>query len=128
MSRDERGEIHHWCSAGLNELVTFEWNNAIEISKVEVKCDTNVKKNIMMLKNTRENEAYTTKIPIELLKSLTLELKVRGQWKKAGEEVNNQKRLIKFDFDGQSIEGFRLNLKETYGADKIKLFEIRCYQ
>lgn len=127
MARDERGEIHHWCSNGLNAIVTFEWTSPITLSCVEVKCDTNVKKNIMMLKNTREDEAYTTQIPVELLKSMSLEVRSDGEWRKVCEHDNNQRRLIKLPFPSQTITGFRLTLKDTYGAKHIKLFEVRCY-
>lgn len=127
MSRDERGEIHHWKSDGLNSSVTFEWDEPVSLSAIEVKCDTNVKKNIMMLKNTRETEAYTTKIPVELLKSLNAELLIDGQWQLLQEIDDNQRRLIKFHFEQKSVNGFRLNLKETYGCPDIKLFEVRCY-
>lgn len=128
MSRDENGQIHHWCSQGLNAHVSFEWEQAIELSSVYVKCDSNVKKNIMMLKNTRENEAYTTRIPVELLKSLDLEVKINGRWEKIASHNDNQKRLIKLNFKRQLVGGFRLQLKETYGAEHIKLFEVRCYR
>lgn len=128
MARDERGEVHHWCSKGLGATVSFDWDTPIAISQIEVKCDTNVKKNIMMLKNTRENEAYTTQIPVELLKCLTLELNVDGVWNTICEKDDNQRRLIKFHFEEQKINGFRLTFKETYGAKNVKLFEVRCYQ
>ncbi|EWH09231.1 fumarate reductase/succinate dehydrogenase flavoprotein domain-containing protein [Catenovulum agarivorans DS-2] len=127
MSRDERGEVHHWKSDGLNASVTFEWDKPVAISAIEVKCDTNVKKNIMMLKNTRETEAYTTKIPVELLKSLNAELLINGQWQLLAEIEDNQRRLIKFNFEQTQVSGFRLNLLETYGCPDIKLFEVRCY-
>lgn len=128
VSRDENGEAHHWQSKGLNAEVVFEWNNPISFSSIELKCDTNVKKNIMMLKNTRENEAYTTKIPMELLKSLELFVLVGDEWVKKGSLDENQRRLIKFSFEKVKSKAFKLKLKETYGAQNIKLFEVRCYQ
>ncbi|TNJ42397.1 FAD-dependent oxidoreductase [Tamlana fucoidanivorans] len=125
--RDELGETHHWQSNGLNAEVVFEWHNPIALKSVEIKCDTNVKKNIMMLKNTRENQAYTTIIPPELLKSVSLELKIDGEWVDYGTQDNNQKRLIKFNFEQVEITAFRITCHETYGAKNVKLFEVRCY-
>ncbi|AWB65378.1 FAD-binding dehydrogenase [Saccharobesus litoralis] len=128
MSRDERGEVHHWQSNGLDASVTFEWDKPITLSSIEIKCDSNVKKNIMMLKNTRETEAYTTKIPVELLKALNVELKVGGKWLELASIDDNQRRLIKVNFATQAIDGFRINATETYGCEHVKLFEVRCYQ
>ena len=127
VSRDENGEVHHWQSDGLNSELTFEWNTPILLSSIEIKCDSNVKKNIMMLKNTRENDAYTTIIPPELLKSLSLDLKVNGKWRTYELKDDNQRRLIKFNFDSTQTTGFKITLKETYGAENAKLFEVRCY-
>lgn len=127
VSRDEFGEVHHWQSNGLNAELVFEWNTPISLSGIEIKCDTNVKKNIMMLKNTRETEAYTTIIPPELLKSLSLELKIDGQWIDYKTIHDNQRRLIKFQFDETKLTSFKLKFHETYGAEHVKLFEVRCY-
>lgn len=126
--RDENGEVHHWQSIGLPGELTFEWNEPINISKIELKCDTNVKKNIMMLKNTRENEAYTTIVPPELLKHLELFLQINGKWSKIDVLDNNQRRLIKFHFEPTQVSGFKLKMKETYGAKNVKLYEVRCYK
>ncbi|TXG34673.1 FAD-dependent oxidoreductase [Seonamhaeicola maritimus] len=127
VSRDENGKVHHWESDGLNAEVIFEWDKPITISEVEIKCDTNVKKNIMMLKNTRENEAYTTIIPPELLKSMSLQILINGEWEGYGKIEDNQRRLLKFNFDRVSTKGFKLILHETYGAENVKLFEVRAY-
>ncbi|WP_420400460.1 FAD-dependent oxidoreductase [Flagellimonas sp.] len=127
ISRDENGQVHHWQSDGLNAEVVFEWNDLVSFSCIELKCDTNVKKNIMMLKNPRENEAYTTKIPVELLKSLELFVLVDGKWVQKGSLDKNQRRLIKFNFKKIESTSFKLRLNETYGAKNIKLFEVRCY-
>lgn len=127
VSRDENGETHHWESDGFPAEVVFEWKESIKLSSIEIKCDTNVKKNIMMLKNTRETEAYTTKIPIELLKSAELYLLVEEQWIKYAVLEENQRRLIKFSFDQLEVKSFKLKLTECYGAKNAKLFEVRCY-
>jgi hypothetical protein len=128
VSRDENGKIHHWQSNGLSAEVIFEWDKPLHLSAVEMKCDTNVKKNIMMLKNTRENEAYTTIIPPELLKSLKLYLMINGNWVEYGVVNENQKRLIKFNFNTTKTTAFKIHITETYGVKNAKLFEVRCYE
>ena len=56
MSRDIDGEIHHWQSDGLPAEVQLEWEKPVSLSKLELKCDTNVHVNITMRKDERENE------------------------------------------------------------------------
>ncbi|UMB61696.1 FAD-dependent oxidoreductase [Lutibacter sp. A80] len=127
ISRDIDGGINHWKSDGLNAELQFEWLRPVTLSKVEIKCDTNLKKNIFMHKLSPENSRHTSKVPIELLKSMKVEGRVNGEWIKIGEIENNKKRLIKFNFNKIKTTAVRLKLKETYGAKDIKLFEVRCY-
>ncbi|WPR71351.1 FAD-dependent oxidoreductase [Flavobacterium sp. NG2] len=127
VSRDLKDEPHHWQSNGLNAELQLEWENPIEISKVEIKCDTNVKRNIMMRKDKRNDKIYTNTIPVEMMKSLALEARVNGSWMPLGTIDNNRTRLIKFNFNSVKTTAIRVKLKETYGAKNAKLFEIRCY-
>ncbi len=127
MSRDINGKIHHWQSDGLPAEVQMEWENPINISKVELKCDTNVKRNIMMRKDSANEGIYRNNIPEEMMKSLELEARVKGKWMKVSEIKKNKTRLIKFTFDPIKTTAIRINLKETYGHPNAKLFEVRCY-
>ena len=127
MSRDFEGEIHHWQSKGLPAEVQMEWKDPVSLSKVEIKCDTNVKRNLMMRKDSKVDEYFWNSIPVELLKTLELEAQVDGKWMKVGSIEKNQKRLIKFQFDQIKTASVRLRMTETYGANNVKLFEIRCY-
>ena len=126
-SRDFNNKIHHWQSDSLPATIQAEWENPITLSKIELKCDTNVKKNLMLRRDSLEDDVYSTTVPKELLKSLNVEVRVQGKWLKVGELVNNRTRLIKFSFDKIKVTGMRLNLKETYGHPNVKLFEIRSY-
>ncbi len=128
MSRDIDGKINHWQSNGLPAEIQMEWEKPIALSKVLIKCDTNLKRNIMMLKNSLNDDAHTNTVPMELLKSLELEAFVDGKWKKLGAFNNNETRLIKFNFDQVKTTALRLKMTETYGAKNVKLFEIRCYE
>ncbi|MDF7826715.1 FAD-dependent oxidoreductase [Pontiellaceae bacterium B12227] len=127
VSRDFEGKEHGWESHGLPAEVVMEWEEPIKLSKVEIKCDTNVKRNIMMRKDSKVSFNFWNDVPTELLKSLDVEARINGKWVKVGANDDNRRRLIKFDFDQIKTSGIRINLKETYGAPNAKLFEVRCY-
>ncbi|MCW2118920.1 FAD-dependent oxidoreductase [Flavobacterium sp. 7A] len=126
-SRDINDKIHHWESEGLDAELQMEWDNPIDLSTVEIKCDTNVKRNIMMRKDQRHDKIYSNTVPEEMLKAVDLEARVNGSWIKLGTLDNNKRRLIKFKFDSVKTTAIRLKLKETYGKKSVKLFEVRCY-
>jgi hypothetical protein len=126
ISRDIDGNINHWKSEGLASNLQMEWEHPISLSKVEIKCDSNLKVNIMMRKQPSKKHHITT-IPPELLKTLDLEARINGKWISLGKKEKNLTRLIKFDFEQIKTTAIRVNMKETYGAKDIKLFEIRCY-
>ena len=127
MSRDIDGKINHWQSDGLSANVHLEWESPIFLSKVELKCDTNVKRNIMMRKDSRNNDLYGNHIPKEMLKSLNLQGRVNGEWVDLGSIEDNRTRLIKFNFKPIKVTAVKLNMTETYGKKNVKLFEVRCY-
>jgi len=128
IARDIDGEINHWQADGLNAELQLEWDKSVSISTVEIKCDTNLKRNIFMHKLSPETEKHTSVIPVELLKKLSLEARVNGVWVKVGALDNNKTRLIKFHFDSVKTTAIRVSLNETYGAENIRLYEIRCYK
>lgn len=127
MSRDIDGKINHWQSDGLTAEVQLEWESSLDLSTVEIKCDTNVNRNIMMRKDSRNDDLFTNGIPKEMLKALSLEGRVNGGWVKLGNIDNNRTRLIKFKFDSVNVTAVRIKMRETYGSENAKLFEVRCY-
>ena len=128
MSRDINNEIHHWQSHGLPAHVTLEWEHPIMLSRVEIKCDTNLKRNIMMRKDSRVSDTFWNDVPHELLKSLEVEARVNGKWVTLGSLDKNRTRLIKFRFNRLKTTAVRIRVKETYGDENAKLFEVRCYE
>ena len=128
-SRDvqERDEINHWQSEGLPAEVNFEWEKPVSLSKVEIKCDTNTRRNLMLRHDSREDETFGITVPPELLKSLKLEARIRGKWTEIGKKQDNNRRLIKFHFDPVRTTAIRITLEETYGAEVGRLYEVRCY-
>jgi len=127
ISRDIDGEINHWMSDGLHAEVQLEWESPITLSKVEVKCDTNVKRNIMMRKDSRNDELFSNHNPVEMLKHATLHGRIQGKWVKLAVVKDNKTRLVKFNFETSKCTAIRLICEETYGAKDVKLFELRCY-
>jgi len=127
VSRDFEDEIHHWQSDGLPAEVQLEWKNPVMVSKVEIKCDTNLKRNIMMRKDSKVSATFWNSVPPELLKALEVEARVNGRWIKKAVTENNQRRLIKFHFEPVEATAIRVRMKDTYGTKNVKLFEIRCY-
>jgi hypothetical protein len=127
VSRDENGEIHHWQSDRLPAEVRLEWQRPVRLSRLEIKCDTNLQCNIMM-RRTLPKRHHTTEVPPELLKSLSVEAQVDGRWVELGSIDNNRTRLIQVDFGKVETTAVRLHLQETYGHPTAKLFELRCYE
>ncbi|MBB3696602.1 FAD-dependent oxidoreductase [Flammeovirga yaeyamensis] len=127
ISRDEIGIPHHWMSSGKNAELQLEWDKAIDISKVEIKADTNLQRFIMMHKNPAKNKKQVLDVPPELVKSFDVEARVNGRWKTVAKVENNITRLVKTNFDRVKTTSIRLKLKDTWGDDNIKLFEVRCY-
>lgn len=128
VSRDINKEIHHWESNGLPALVQMEWTQPISLSYLEIKCDTNVKRNIMMRKDHKENATFGTTVPPEMLQSLEVKARVNRKWVNLGSLEKNRRRLIKFQFDRLKTTAVRIQMKETYGYKNAKLFEVRCYE
>ena len=131
ISRDIDGEINHWQSEGLGATFQMEWDAPIKLSKVEIKCDSNLQKNITMRKQPLSDnlrKTFIDYVPPELMKVLDVEVRLDGSWVKVAETKNNIVRLIKFDFEQVKTTAIRINLKETYGHPTAKLFEVRCYE
>ncbi|WP_010135923.1 FAD-dependent oxidoreductase [Ochrovirga pacifica] len=131
ISRDIDGEINHWQSEGLPATFQLEWEQPVQLSKVEIKCDTNLHKNITMRKqplSDRQRKTFIDTVPPELLRELDLEVRVNGTWIKVGTKDRNIARLIKFDFTKIKTSAIRIQLKQTYGHKTAKLFEIRAYE
>ena len=62
VSRDENGAVHHWQSDGLPAEVQLEWEQPVSLSRLEIKCDTNLKCNIMMRKTSPKSH-HTREVP-----------------------------------------------------------------
>ncbi|KMT64445.1 FAD-dependent oxidoreductase [Catenovulum maritimum] len=126
-SRDIDGKIHHWQSVGLPADVQVEWQDTVKLSQIEIKCDTNVKRNIMMRKDSKNDENFNNTVPEEMVKSISLQARVKGKWQTIETIKENRTRLIKFNFDSIKTTAVRIRVDETYGDPRVKLFEIRAY-
>jgi len=127
ISRDEVNQIHHWQSNGLNEQLNLTWKEPQTVSCVEIKCDTNLQKEIELHPNAEKRINMTPGVPPEMLKTISVEAQIAGIWVEVGIIHNNLHRLISINFSPVVTNSIRINLIETYGHPTIKLFEIRCY-
>lgn len=127
VSRDFKGKNHHWESEGLPADIQIEWEQAVEVTHVELKCDTNVKRNIMMRKDSKNDGIFRNDIPIEMVKSIELQVREKGSWATVAKIDKNRTRLIKFNIDTVRTTAIRLRVLETYGKPNARLFEVRCY-
>jgi len=128
-SRDvrERSEINHWQSEALPAHVVLEWTKPQKISEIEIKCDTNTYKNIMLRHISENSQWYRNIVPPELMESLSVQVKINGKWKQVGEISKNKRRLVKFRFDTVNTTAIKILLKNTYGEKVARLYEVRCY-
>ena len=127
VSRDEVDVPHHWKSNGLNAELQLEWNKPQKLSSVEMKFDTNLQRKMNMHKNPAKNKGQFQVIPPELIKDLSVEARVKGNWIEVGKVDYNKTRLVKVNFDEINTTAVRVKLKATHGEPNIKMFEIRCY-
>jgi len=127
VARDVAGEVHHWESDGLNTTLHLEWEKPIQLSKVEMKGDTNLKRKLMMHKNPSHNEEQILGVPPELIKAARIEVRKGGDWVEVAKVENNITRLIKTSFDPVNTTAVRMTFIDTWGHPTVKLFELRCY-
>ena len=127
VSRDEINKIHHWQSEGLNAELQLEWNKPQKFTSVEMKFDTNLQRLMMMHKNPAKNKGQVLSIPPELVKDLSVEARINGQWKEVGKKEYNITRLVKVNFDEVRATAIRVKLKNTHGKENIRMYEVRCY-
>lgn len=126
-SRDEVERIHHWQSDGLNPDLILSWEKPVSLSSVEIKCDSNLHTEIQIHPNIEKRRKQRPGMPVELVKKVSVEAEIDGLWKELAEVDNNLHRLVRLKFSPVSTSKIRVNLKETYGASDVKLFEVRCY-
>lgn len=130
VSRDveSTNTINHWQSEGLNEKVNLEWKKAVDMSSVEIKFDTNLKRHIQMYKDPEKKRVQVAGIPPELVKHFIVEVKdAKGNWKEVANVDNNIRRFMRVSFPEQKVSAVRISLKQTYGAPVVRLYEVRCY-
>ncbi|MDO6611923.1 FAD-dependent oxidoreductase [Shewanella sp. 1_MG-2023] len=127
ISRDIDNKINHWQSRHLPANIQLEWPKPVGISTVEIKCDTNVKRNIMMRKDSKNDQYFSNSVPDEMVKDLKLQARVKGQWIDVASIKQNRTRLIKVNFPSVNATALKLEILSTYGKPTVKLFEIRAY-
>jgi len=129
ISRDRKDEIHHWEADGLNAELQLEWKEPVSISKVELKGETVVERKMMMHKNPEKyvRLGQVKTVPPELIKNATVEARIRGEWVEVAGIEENITRLMKTSFNPVKTSAIRIILKDTWGYENAKLYEVRCY-
>ncbi|MFI3286220.1 MAG: FAD-dependent oxidoreductase [Rikenellaceae bacterium] len=127
VSRPVEGLQTHWESEGATAELDIKWRKAVEISSVEFKFDTDLSQPIMMHKNEDRNALQIQQVPLELVKSLSIEAKVDGTWQEVARVEDNITRYLAVKIEPTKTKELRVNLLETHGAESIKIFELRCY-
>ena len=127
-SRDADDECHHWQSAGLEAAVSLEWDKTVELSKVQLRLDTNIQEAVWKVMKAREKvEPYIPdSLPPELVKKLKLEAYINDEWRTIEAVDNISKRVVNLVFEPITTTTIRVVFQETYGAEHVKLHEIRC--
>lgn len=126
-SRDEVERIHHWQSNGVDSNLTLKWDKPMRLSSVEVKCDSNLRKQIQIHPNKDKFATQVPGMPPEMVKSANVEVRVGGKWTKFAEIDNNLHRRMVFSSKSVTCDSVRVNFTDTWGADVVTIFEIRCY-
>ncbi|MFR9598338.1 MAG: FAD-dependent oxidoreductase [Rikenellaceae bacterium] len=127
VSRDEGGEVHHWMSRGNEAQLDIEWDVLIDLSAIEFKFDSDIYSPILMHKNQNKYAVGERQIPQELVRSLTIETQVNGEWQEVAKVEDNIRSYLPVTFGQIETQRVRVSLHDTYGATDIKLFELRCY-
>ncbi len=127
--RDEVDALHHWASNGVKSSLTLNWDEEVELSCVEIKCDSNLHSEIQIHPKRTKLEAQVPGMPHQLVKSAEVEVLQNGKWVNfASIDTNKHRRMI-FKSDAKvKSQSVRINFKETWGKDSVKIFEVRCYQ
>ncbi|MFR9578771.1 MAG: FAD-dependent oxidoreductase [Rikenellaceae bacterium] len=126
-SRDEVDRIHHWESSESTPTLTFKWSEEVELSELNIKCDSSLHREIQLHPNTDKMKGRPEGLPLEMVKSLSVEALVGGVWQQVAQVDNNIYRLIKLPFESLKSSSLRVKFHESYGEPRIKIFEVRCY-
>lgn len=126
-SRDEVERIHHWESSESHPTITLEWSEGVKIGEVNIKCDSSLHREIQLHPNTDKMKDRPEGLPLEMVRSLSVEALVGGVWREVAQVENNMYRLIKLKFSPVTTSSVRIKMRENYGHPTFKLFEVRCY-
>lgn len=126
-SRDGVDAAHHWQSSGVKSSVTLSWDKPVSLSTIEVKCNTNLQREIEIHPNKDKQKLQSVGMPAEMVKKISVELYKNGVWQEVAQVDNNRRRLIRLPFDTIKSDRVRVNILESYGDQNVKLFEVRCY-
>ncbi len=106
-------EPHCWRTAP-GGVLTVEWPEPRRIETVGVIFESGLWRCIALVPGNSD----CRRVPPELPKAFTLELKIDGVWRKVREETDNFRRFVRIPA-GVVAEGARLRLTESHGASEM---------
>ncbi len=129
VSRAVGEQSNCWISEPLTQpqSITLAWEQAIPVREVRLTFDTDLSHEIQpsLIKNVRNRQVKY--LPLELVKAYQVELLKAGAVVASYEVAENGQRLNVLPFDGVLCDTVRVTVKETYGCDSARIFEIRVY-
>ncbi len=127
-SRDEVDKDHHWMANLGDATVTLNWDNKVDLSVVEVKCDSNLHAEIQIHPKQSKLDAQVPGMPHQLVRSAVVEVLEGGVWREfARVEENLHRRIIFKGNKTVKTDSVRVRFNDTWGDKDVRIFEVRCY-
>lgn len=127
-SRDEVDTNHHWLSNGSDATVAMKWDEKVNLSVVEVKCDSNLHSEIQIHPKKSKLEAQVPGMPHQLVRAARVEVRSGGVWKEFAKVENNlHRRIVLKGKQTIACDAARVVFTDTWGDKDVRIFEVRCY-
>lgn len=130
ISRPTNKYSNLWVSDGISqngETLSFEFDDAVNISQVRIIFDTNFNYSIKQTQNTKRQNQQRIGIPPELVKNYTIKLLKNDTCVCEKAVFDNHQRLNIVTFPFVSCDKIIITLTDTNGCEDIHVFEVRIY-
>lgn len=130
IARSEKGISGCWISAPLSqngETLRLRLHKTCRVRQVRLTFDTNLSQEIMPSITRKVRDRQAKGLPCELVRAYTLTLMAEGEEVCRKTVDDNGQRLNVLNFDQVLCDEIRLHVKETYGCESARVFEVRIY-
>lgn len=108
------------CQCG--DWVQYDFEQLEKISEVRIVFDSDLNRDVMMMKAMYFINAPELSVPPEMVKSFLLEYQdASGIWHLIHNEINNYKRLFKISVNIKALK-VRLTINDSWGKDNLNIF------